>query len=111
MVSPLSFTTMLITRGVKPRTWPMKLAHGLLCHPMTSLTDESGARVFNRQHEDEANWLGPALLISEEAALHIAELRLAHAVARELYQVSNEVLQMRLRVTGALLRIARRPAA
>lgn len=78
---------------------------------MTSLTDESGARVFNRQHEDEANWLGPALLISEEAALHIAERRLAHAVARELYKVSNEVLQMRLRVTGALLRIARRPAA
>ncbi len=86
-------------------------AHGLLCHPMTRLTDESGARVLNRQHEDEANWLGPALLISEEAALYIAEHRLTAAIARELYKVSNEVLQMRLRVTGAVLRIARRPAA
>ena len=86
-------------------------AHGLLCHPAAPLTDAHGARTFNREQEDEANWLGPALLISEEAALHIAERRLLHAVACEMYGVSLELLQMRLRVTGALIRVARRRAA
>lgn len=86
-------------------------AHGLLCHPPAPLTGANGARMFNREHEDEANWLGPALLISEEAALHIVEHRLPNAEACQLYGVSSELLQMRLRVTGALIRIARRKAA
>jgi hypothetical protein len=40
-----------------------------------------GARIFDRQLEDEANWLGPALLISEKAAMVIAERDQPHALA------------------------------
>ena len=46
-----------------------------------------------------------------QAALHIAEQRISHAIACEMYGVSLELLQMRLRVTGALIRVARRRAA
>lgn len=86
-------------------------AHGLLCHQPAPLTDARGVRIFDREQENEANWLGPALLISDEAALHIAEQGLMHAVACERYGVSLELLQMRLRVTAAPTRVARRRAA
>lgn len=86
-------------------------AHGLLCHQAAPLTDANGTRIFNREQENEANWLGPALLISEEAALHITRQRLLNAVACQMYGVSLELLQMRLRVTGANIRAARRRAA
>lgn len=86
-------------------------AHGLLCHSFSPLTGDNGSRTYNREQEEEANWLGPALLISEEAALHIAEQQLLLAAACEIYGVSPELLQMRLRVTGAIVRVARRRAA
>lgn len=86
-------------------------AHGLLCHKGAPLTDAYGARIFNREQENEANWLGPALLISEEAALYIVKQRLLHAVACQMYGVSPDLLQMRLRVTGAHIRVARHRAA
>ena len=86
-------------------------AHGLLCHQCAPLTDENGVRIFDRIQEAEANWLGPALLISDEAALYIVHQGLLHAVACEMYGVSIELLQMRLRVTAAHTRVARRRAA
>jgi Zn-dependent peptidase ImmA (M78 family) len=86
-------------------------AHGILCHESAPLTDDRGVRIFNRVQENEASWLGPALLISDEAALYIVEQRLLHAVACEMYGVSLDLLQMRLRVTAAHTRVARRRAA
>ena len=88
-----------------------ELAHGLLLHMPAPLLAANGARSFNRDQEDEAHWLGPALLISEEAALYIVESgRFIEHVCDE-YCVSEELLQMRLRVTGAIVRVARRRAA
>ena len=86
-------------------------AHGLLCHPCAPLTDACGVRIYDKLQENEANWLGPALLISEEAALHIVSQRLLDTVACQIYGVSLKLLQMRLRVTGAHIRVARRRAA
>lgn len=86
-------------------------AHGLLCHQAAPLTDARGVRIFDREQENEANWLGPALLVSEESALYIAEQRLMHTIACERYGVSLDLLQMRLRVTAAHTRVARRRAA
>lgn len=86
-------------------------AHGLLCHPCSPITDESGNRDCNKEQEIEANWLGPALLISEEAALHIVSQSMPHATACQIYGVSLKLLQMRLRVTGTHIRVARRRAA
>ena len=39
---------------------------------MLPILDDLGCRHFDKDLEEQANWLGPALLISEEAALHIA---------------------------------------
>ena len=60
--------------------------------------------------EEEANWLGPALLVSEEAANHVARMGLPLAKASDVYGVSEDLMRMRLNVTGALIR-ASRPVA
>lgn len=80
-------------------------------HTPASLVGEDGARTFNREQEDEAHWLGPALLISEEAAVHITRIGLSNSAACNEYGVSEDLLQMRLQVTGALKRAAYRRAA
>lgn len=84
-----------------------ELAHLLLMHPSHRLSDTTGRRHFDAELEAEANWLGPAILVSEEAALAVASrgIRLSEA-ARE-YGVSHELMQMRLNVTGASKRVRR----
>jgi Zn-dependent peptidase ImmA (M78 family) len=85
-----------------------EISHGLLRHPPAPILDSIGCRQFNRAHEEEANWLGPALLISEEAALYIVEQRLAVDLAISTYGVSRDVITMRIGVTGAQRRLERR---
>ncbi|MFC5357086.1 ImmA/IrrE family metallo-endopeptidase [Azospirillum himalayense] len=87
-----------------------ELAHGILGHPPSPPLDDHGCRNFDRTIEDEANWLGPALLISEEAAMHIVETGMTHARATQVYKVSRDLLLMRLGVCGAERRVARRRA-
>lgn len=98
-------------RGRQAANIAHELAHGLLMHTPASLVGEDGARTFNREQEDEAHWLGPALLISEEAAVHITRIGLSTSAACREYGVSEDLLQMRLQVTGALKRAAYRRAA
>lgn len=81
-----------------------ELAHGLLMHDPAPLTGADGARSFNKDQEDEANWLGPALLISEEAAVFLARRGSPAEASCDEYVVSPELLKMRLQVTGAHLR-------
>lgn len=85
-----------------------ELSHAILQHPPTEPFNEHGCRNFNKDIEDEANWLGPALLISEEAALHIVKMEMSMDEAIEFYSVSREVILMRINVTGARKRIAAR---
>lgn len=85
-------------------------AHGLLCHKPVPFIGPDGLRNFDQEQEDEAAWLGPALLVSEEAALHIVESGLAPALVRAIYGVSDQLLRMRLAVTNASVRVARRAA-
>lgn len=88
-----------------------ELAHGLLNHPPKPPIDANGSRDYNAAMEEEANWLGPALLVSDEAALHIAERKLSIAAASDQYGVSEQLVRMRLNVSGAAARVARRRAA
>lgn len=88
-----------------------ELAHGLLLHPPKPAFDEAGSRHYDKNMEDEANWLGPALLVSDEAAMHIARLRLPMAAASDMYGASVQLVQMRLNVSGALIRVSRRAAS
>ena len=85
-----------------------ELSHGILQHPPTVPLSEHGCRNFNKEIEEEANWLGPALLISEEAALHIVKTKMSIDKAVESYGATKEVINMRINVTGAKRRIARR---
>lgn len=85
-----------------------ELAHGILGHPPTQPFNELGCRNFQADIEAEANWLGPALLISEEAALSIAKLRMDKRAAASQYGCTIKVVQFRLNVTGALKRVAYR---
>lgn len=57
--------------------------------------------------EEEANWLGPALLISEEAALWIVRNGISKSEASAQYDVTEEVIQMRINLTAAIKRVAR----
>ena len=41
-----------------------EIAHALLHHPTHALLNAQGKRHYEREIEEEANWLGPALLIS-----------------------------------------------
>lgn len=78
-----------------------ELSHAILLHPPTKPFNEYGCRNFNQDIEKEANWLGPALLISEEAALYIVRNRMTIDEAVEHYRASKQVIIMRINVTGA----------
>ncbi|MEA1653020.1 ImmA/IrrE family metallo-endopeptidase [Nitrospirillum sp. BR 11164] len=84
-----------------------ELAHGILHHPPSPPLNEHGCRHFDQGIEEEANWLGPALLVSEEAAIHVARTGLSAEEAAKVYGVSEELMRMRLNVTGAYKRVLR----
>ncbi len=84
-----------------------ELAHALLQHPPTPALDDRGCRDWDHDLEDEADWLGGALLVSEEAALLVVRQRLALPEAAGLYGVSETMMRFRLNVTGAHVRIER----
>lgn len=84
-----------------------ELAHILLMHPPHRLVDGTGRRHFDDELEAEANWLGPAILVSEEAALAIATRGLGLPEAAARYGVSEELMRMRLNTTGAYKRVYR----
>ena len=82
-----------------------EIAHALLQHPVPSAFAD-GQRTHNEEHEAEANWLGPALLISDEAAVAIVARRMPMEKAAKIYGTSLEVMQMRINVSGARKRVA-----
>lgn len=88
-----------------------ELAHALLLHPPKPPFDENGARDYSPELEAEANLLGPALLISEEAALWIARNGWSLAKASQIYGASEELVRMRLNLCGAYRRVNRGWAA
>ncbi|GLY99658.1 ImmA/IrrE family metallo-endopeptidase [Actinoplanes sp. NBRC 103695] len=84
-----------------------EISHGLLQHPPTPALDDRGCRNWNKDVEDEAAWLGAALLVSEEAALAVVRQRLPIDEAADQYGVSPELMTMRINVTGARARVQR----
>ncbi len=85
-----------------------ELGHALLLHPPTAALDDRGCRQWDQEIEDEAGYLAGALLITPEAALHIVGRAVPLAQAASAYGVSLPMLQYRINVTGARLRVARR---
>ena len=87
-----------------------ELAHSFLGHECTPPLTEDGERARDGGIEAEANFLAGALLISNEAALHIVRNGLVTS-AQLLYGVSQAMLEFRLRVSGAHTRHSRFVAA
>ena len=82
-----------------------ELSHGLLLHTPGVAVDGRGCRVWDREAEDEANWLSGALLVPEEAALHIVRRGWSTREAAERYGVTPKLVQYRLNVTAARKRV------
>ena len=78
-----------------------ELSHCILKHVPSDQIIKLGLRKYDATLEEEANWLGPALLISAEAALSIARRGLSLSEASDDYEVTEEIVQMRLNLTGA----------
>jgi hypothetical protein len=76
-----------------------ELSHALLGH--------TAAEMFERDPiaEEEAQWMGPALLVSDEAAVRIAQQGLSIPAAAHAFSVSDQLMRMRLNVTAALKRV------
>jgi hypothetical protein len=77
-----------------------ELAHCFLGHECTPPLTEEGERIRDGGIEAEANFLAGALLVPNEAAIHIVRRELV-PMAQRLYGVSQPMLEYRLRVSGA----------
>ena len=84
-----------------------ELSHGLLLHTPTAAIDGRGCRVWDKEAEAEANWLSGALLVPEEAAIHIVKRGWSNRVAAARYGVTPKMIQYRINVTAARTRVQR----
>ncbi len=84
-----------------------ELSHGLLLHPPTAAFGDRDCRNWNQDLEDEASFLGAALLLSEGACLYIVKRDIAIEEAAVRYGVTVRLLQWRINATGARKRIER----
>ena len=87
-----------------------ELAHCFLGHPLTPPLLENGDRARHSGLEEEAAFLGGALLVPNEAACHVVRMGLNLDGAAREYGVSRVMLEYRIRMSGAQ-RIAQRSAA
>lgn len=85
-----------------------ELAHALLQHPPHAAMDERGCRVWPVVLEEEANWLGPVLLVPDSVALSVAHQGLSVTEAARQYCVSPQLMRFRVNMTAAQKRVAYR---
>ena len=78
-----------------------ELAHIILGHPLTAPIKSNGERAYNADIEEEAKWLGAALLLPKKAAVHIVLNSVPIDLVQSSYGISEVMLQYRLRVTDA----------
>ncbi len=69
-----------------------ELAHGLLGHTPTPALDDRGCRFWNQDLEDEASYMGAALLVTVQAALHVVRRDMTLRSASTLYGVSDALM-------------------
>lgn len=78
-----------------------EIAHALLMHPPHPPFCEDGKRAYDPELESEAGWLGPVLLVSNEAARWAAFQGFDEYKAADHFGVSLELMRFRLRMSGA----------
>jgi Zn-dependent peptidase ImmA (M78 family) len=87
-----------------------ELSHLLLGHDPTRSTVLGKGRLWDRDQEDEADWLAGELLVPREAALRIVRSGTPEAQAAEHYGVSLALLRWRLDHSGARVQVQRERA-
>jgi hypothetical protein len=85
-----------------------ELSHGILLHEPVPAFGEHGCRTWQADAEDEAQWLAGVLLITDEAAVAVARRNIPINLAASRYGVSEQMVQYRLNMTGAVRRARRR---
>jgi Zn-dependent peptidase ImmA (M78 family) len=87
-----------------------ELSHIMLGHELASAgMTEDGHLIpsnYDREQEDEADWLGGALLLPRPALLVIRRRRITDAQAMLEFQVSQKMLTWRFRMTGVDYQLA-----
>ena len=81
-----------------------ELGHILLAHPPEVVCTGNLGRESNSLVEAEAAYLGGCLLVPNEAAHQLAARRVDYQPAAHRYGVSKDMIEYRLRVSGALTR-------
>jgi Zn-dependent peptidase ImmA (M78 family) len=81
-----------------------ELAHLILSHqPATVVMSQDGSfvmRSYDQVQEDEANWLAWCILLPRDALLRCRKLDLSVAEIAEQYDVTETLVNFRLRMTG-----------
>jgi Zn-dependent peptidase ImmA (M78 family) len=83
-----------------------ELAHCFLGHNGCTIFNDNGTRSYDSLIESEASYLGGALHLPRDAALHVLRNGLK-PTAQAIYQISKPMLEYRLRVSGAQTIFAR----
>ncbi len=78
-----------------------ELAHALLQHPPHPPFCSDGDRTYDRNREEEAGWLGPVLLVTNEGAHWAMRRGMSSVEAAGHFEVSEELMEFRYRMSGA----------
>jgi hypothetical protein len=117
-----AFSAVTVFRGTRREVWhndshapgrqasniAHELGHAILLHPAGVVV--AAGRDWDPIQEEEAQWLAGALLVSEEAAVTVARSGRPVADMAAEYGVSERLLNWRLGVTGARIRMQRAAA-
>jgi Zn-dependent peptidase ImmA (M78 family) len=81
-----------------------ELAHLIIGHKPARLDiNDDGLMIlssYDKQHEDEANWLAAALLLPREALIHARRRGMTNEEAAAHYGCSTQLFAMRIQTTG-----------
>lgn len=84
-----------------------ELSHTLLEHEPAPLADSGGQRFWNAEVEQEATWLGAALLLPRDAAFAMVKAGWKSPSIASHFGVSDDLCQWRILQTGILVQLQR----
>jgi Zn-dependent peptidase ImmA (M78 family) len=88
-----------------------EIAHVILSHEpsMMFVTPKSGValRTYNKEQEDEANWLAGCMLLPRDALVHIRRRGLTDEEITAEYGVSPAMFRFRINATGVDVQASR----
>lgn len=89
-----------------------ELSHIIRAHEPSQLlfseTNGFAMRSYDPKQEDEANWLGWAMLLPRPALVKCMDLRMTNAAIANEYEVSEQLVEFRKRMTGVSIQARRR---